>query len=115
MDGAGNLSTGCTGPVQVTVFTPPAAPVIGAVAPSPLLETDIPLVQGTAEAGSQIRLYIDNACVTSAVGSDSESVFSGAGIPIAPLTPGTYDLFAEAEDAAQHVSNCSSPFTFTVQ
>ena len=93
----------------------PAAPVINAVLPAPLLETDPPLVTGTAEAGSLVRLYSSSDCTSGFAGSGPESLFSGAGIAIASRPAGTYDLYAEAVDDALNVSACSATFTFVVQ
>ena len=115
VDDAGNVGA-CSGGVDVTIDTAtPAAPVINAVLPAPLLETDPPLVTGTAEAGSLVRLYSSSDCTSGFAGSGPESLFSGAGIAIASRPAGTYDLYAEAVDDALNVSACSATFTFVVQ
>ncbi len=110
-DGAGNVGD-CSDPFAFEVdTTAPDAPMIDPIPDGP--DQD-PLAKGTAEPGSTVTVYLSSNCTGPAVGSVTAGVFSGAGIALGPLTPETYSVSAEAEDAAGNVSDCSAPETFTV-
>ena len=62
VDAAGNVSA-CSSSVSVTVDTgAPAAPVGLSVLPGAVSADATPILQGTAEAGSTVQVFVDAAC-----------------------------------------------------
>ncbi len=110
-DGAGNIGD-CSDPFAFEVDT--TAPDAPEVEPIPDGPDQDPLATGTAEPGSTVTVYLSSNCTGPAVGSVTAGAFGAAGIALGPLTPETYSVSAEAEDAAGNVSDCSTPRTFTV-
>ena len=109
----GALTTSQSFAIQVTDVddTAPAAPVVTTPADGSLTADASPAVTGTAEAGSTIRVYLNNVlhATTTATGAGTWSAtISG------PLTDGDYTVRATATDAAGNASPNSSPNTFTV-
>ncbi len=115
-DSALNVS-GCAGPELVTVDTVrPAAPTGLSVLPGAVTSDPTPALQGTtAEVGSTIEVFVDNACTGAVRGSGSRSLFLGAGITIAPaLLEDSYSLYARALDGAGNDGFCSAAEPVTI-
>lgn len=121
-DAAGNVSLP-TAPFALTVdATAPGVPAIVTVednvgtittpvANGGFTDDTLPLIRGTAEAGSTVTIFATDQQIGTAV-------VDGAGnwsfTPLAPLPEGTWVLTVSAADAAGNVSPLSSPFTLTV-
>jgi hypothetical protein len=74
-----------------------------------------PDIQGTADAGTLIRLYFTADCSGVPVGSGSQSAFSAGGITVFLPVPenSTTNIRATAGDDALNISGCSAPFAYT--
>ncbi|HVL33873.1 MAG TPA: Ig-like domain-containing protein, partial [Actinomycetota bacterium] len=109
LDAAGNIS-GCstTSTTYVHDNSAPAAPILsGTDPPSPSASVTQPLITGTAEAASTVRLYTNAAC-TIAAGATGQAAHDGT-FTVAASVPenSTRTFYATATDAAGNVSNCS--------
>jgi len=97
------------GGAVVFVDGPPPAPAL--TAPAALVNTTMPTLAGTAEAGSTVTVMLDGAAIgtvkTDAVGTWSLTLTS-------PLEQGPYTATATATDAAGNTSPASAPRGFTV-
>jgi len=69
-----------------------------------------PIITGTAEAGSTIKLFEGGTLLGSAL-ADSNGAFS---ITTTTLSDGNYSLTATATDAAGNISDSSSPLNITI-
>lgn len=91
--------------------TPPGAPVVSvAENSSGYVAGATPVITGSAEVGSTVKLYIGSTVVGSAV----VSATGNWSIATSPLADGNYALFATATDAAGNVSASSSTVKFSV-
>jgi gliding motility-associated-like protein len=89
----------------------PAAPVVSAPAEGALLSNSKPTLNGTAEAGSTVDLYIGTAKIgTVTAASNGKWSFT----PGTALAEGEQQLTAKATDAAGNSSNASSIREFTI-
>jgi hypothetical protein len=114
-DAVGNASA-CspdTAP-YVADATAPAAPSGLSVTPASPGASTTPVVKGTAEAGSTVKLYADAACAGSpaATGTSSE-LGAGLGVTVSPGS--TTSFTATATDEAGNTSACSTAVTYTQQ
>ena len=95
-------------PVLVATATVPEPPVLTGTTPgSPSATWTTPSIEGTAEAGSTVRLYTNADCSVgvAATGTASEGTFSiGVSVP----TNSTTTFRATAADAVGNVSPCSA-------
>src|SRR5262249_53056621 len=72
-----------------------------------------PFVNGTAEAGSTVAIYTTSACTGSPVATGSAAAFGSPGLQVSALPSDQSTTFhATAEDAAGHISDCSSGLTY---
>jgi hypothetical protein len=93
-------------------YAPPAAPVLsGTNPPSPANATQV-LVQGTAAAGSTVRIYPDADCSGPPYPSGSAATFAAPGIAIQVPDDSTTTLSANATDASDSVSPCSASIAY---
>ncbi len=108
-DAAGNVSL-CSDPLTVIVDTvAPAAPTGLSVQPAALTNDRTPALQGTAESGSQVQVFVDSACAGSPDATGTAAQFAGAGIAVdSPLSEGDHQLRAWAVDDAGNVGGCSA-------
>ncbi len=111
VDDAGNVSPAST-PSTFTIDTiPPVAPAFTAPASGAFLATGTPMLEGTAEAGSQVIVREGSVTVCTA-STNAGSQWTCA--PSSALAEGAHSVTATARDAAGHESAASSPLTFTV-
>lgn len=119
-DKAGNTSDPAS--VLSPDNTAPAAPAIASVyddAPNIVgniqngksTNDTTPTLRGSAEPGSTITIYANNAVIGTVKADDSGN---WAYTPTTPLTNGTYAIHTTATDAAGNTSVSSPSFTFTV-
>ncbi len=110
-DRAGNGSAPSL-PVSFVVDTvAPAAPIIVEPARAAVVATDTPMLSGTAEAGSTVRLVVDGLLV-GVVTADAMGQWSLVLTSSQRLTEGAHTATAVATDAAGNVSvEASQPFT----
>ena len=111
-DGAGNVS-GCSGAlVYVEDSTPPAAPELVATLPASGSDDNAPLVRGSAEDDSVVRLYAGTDCSGAAVATGTAAELAGAGLPVSVAENSTTTFRATATDAAGNTSECSAPLVY---
>ena len=96
------------GSLSVTIDTVPAGPptVISTVPGSPGMSS-APLVKGTSEAGSTVRLYTDSACTSPAV-LGSAATFAATGISVPVALNSTTRFFGTAVDLAGNAASACS-------
>jgi subtilisin family serine protease len=115
-DAATNTSA-CSAPIaysQVAVDeTPPAAPLLLSTSPASPAADGHPHVLGSAEGGSEVRIFADAACTGNAVGSGSAAVLGVGGIEVSLAAESTTQLAATATDLGGNTSPCSAPITYT--
>ncbi len=106
-DGAGNASACSTSSLTyVHDSTAPAPVVLTSVTPSSPSTT--PVVTGTAEAGSTVRLYATAGCTGTPAGTGTAAAFAAPGITATVVLGSTTTFRATATDAAGNTSACSS-------
>ncbi|WP_162619508.1 Ig-like domain-containing protein [Salinicola peritrichatus] len=123
-DAAGNVSTSANVTVDgdLNDVTPPAAPTIefavddvapqtGNLADGDSTNDTLPVLQGTAEAGSTVDISLNGALLDS-VTADGQGNWSYT--LMTELTAGDAVFTATATDANDNTSNTSDPFTLTV-
>jgi hypothetical protein len=85
----------------------PVAPRIVAILPKSPANNNSPRVQGSAEAGSTVRIY-RRECEGSPMKTGSAAKLASPGLTVAIPDNSTTRLVANATDAAGHVSPCSA-------
>lgn len=90
----------------------PAAPSLIATVPGSPANDNGPEVRGTAEAGSQVRLYAGADCSGAAVVAGSADEFASPGLTASVGDDSSTDFRATATDAAGNVSVCSAALTY---
>jgi len=107
-DVAGNVSGCSTSTVSYEEdSTSPAAPTGLATTPSSPANNNSPNVTGSAEAGSTVKLYTNNTCSSSVVGSGTVTG-GNFSIGVTVSNDSSTDFYATATDAAGNTSSCSS-------
>ena len=110
-DPAGNTSVASSAIVFKIDVTAPAVPTL--TGPSGTTTNNKPVLSGTAEANSTVKLYNSTSATpiaTVTAGTDGKWTYT----PTTALADGSYSLTAKATDAAGNVSGVSSVLTFTV-
>ncbi|MFO0748245.1 MAG: Ig-like domain-containing protein [Myxococcota bacterium] len=113
-DKAGNTSD-CSLPIAyIHDSTPPDAPVLtGTTPPSPTNTNLNPVVNGSAEAGSTVRLYLNGSCSDPSVGAPATAAADQSFAIAATVTANSSTtFFAKAIDAAGNASACSNGVTY---
>ncbi len=111
-DNAGNSATS---PIRtITVDTvPPAAPIITSPADGITTLEDKPLISGTAEVGSTVRVFEGATLIGTSATVPASGAWSVA--PTSSLSAGSHTLTAKATDSAGNISPASSGITITIQ
>ena len=111
VDAAGNPS-GCSGGfTYVHDDIAPAAPAItSSTPPSPSRSSTTPTLNGTAEAGATVHIYV-GSCSTSSVASGTATGGAFA-IGVSVSANSTTTFVADATDAAGNRGACSGGFTY---
>ena len=105
-------SSPCSQPLTyIEDSTPPVAPTGLGLSPGALANLNIPLVLGTAEAGSTVTLYTTSDCSGATAAFGSASTFS-VGLLVNVADNSTTTFYATATDAAGNTSPCSSAVTY---
>jgi len=108
-DAAGNESPcSASGLTYVEDSTPPAAPVLSDSDPDSPANDNAPRMEGTAEAGSTVRLYTNPMCTGASVVAGSAAAFASPGLTVAVADNSSTTFYATATDAAGNVSACSA-------
>ena len=88
-----------------------ATPTVTGTTPVSPAASPTPNVHGTAEAGSTVTIYGNSACTGPALGSGTAAAFAGAGIPATVALGSTTTFYAQASNANQFDSACSTTST----
>ena len=108
-DAASNVSTCSTTSVTyVEDSAAPAAPTFNGTVPLSPANNNSPLIVGSAEAGSTVKLYTDSACTSAVAGTASAATFSSPGIGLSVADDTTNAYWSTASDAAGNSSACST-------
>ena len=108
-DAAGNVSACSTSTLTyVQDSAAPAMAVLTGVSPASPSTSTSPVVRGTAEAGSTVKLYTTATCTGSPVATGAAAVFASPGIATTVVLGSTTTFRATATDAAGNTSACSS-------
>lgn len=111
-DAAGNTSAvSNTNSFTIQDITAPAAPVVSQPANGQAINDNTPLIKGSAEAGSTVKVYINNTLKGSVL---SNQAGAWAFTQAAALADGTYTVHATATDPSNNVSPASAQNTFKV-
>jgi len=95
--------------------TAPAQVTFSGVSPTSPGTSTTPVVKGTAEAGSTVKLYKTSDCSGTPTASGTAAAFASPGITV-PVTAGATTVFrATATDASGNTSACSSSSVTYVQ
>ncbi len=111
IDAAGNEGTIVSRSFTVDTRAP-AAPQITATVPRSPANDNAPEVQGSAEAGSTVKLYETPGCMGVSIGRGSATRFASRGITVPVLDNTTTRFRASATDAAGNTSPCSTARTY---
>ena len=88
-----------------------ATPTVTATTPASPSTSTTPKVQGTAEAGSTVRLYSNSTCTSGRLGIGTADEFAADGITATvSAASATTTIYAKAEKAGQNDSACSTTF-----
>jgi hypothetical protein len=111
-DAAGNVSPCSNGITYVHNNIGSSIPIItGSTPPSPSNSSTTPIINGTADNGSTVRLFTTSNCTGTQAGSAAVSNGTFA-IQVTVGANTTTTFYANAIDAATNVSGCSSGFTY---
>jgi hypothetical protein len=106
-DAAGNVSACSQGVSYVHDSATPAAPVLTGFSPASPSNNLNPVLSGTAEAGSTVRIFSGTACAGTVLATVTATT-SGTFSSTRPVTANTTTAFtATSTDAAGNVSACS--------
>jgi hypothetical protein len=94
-----------------TDYTPPARPVLLRPAAAALLNSPTPELSGTAEPGSEVRIFANGTQIGSA---SVDASGNWTTLPSSGLKTDTYQLTLEVWDAAGNVNREFSPTSFRV-
>jgi hypothetical protein len=104
---SGETASACSTTSVSYTHTLPAAPSLTSVSPASPNPSTSPVVKGTAEAGSTVRLYPNTSCTGTPV-TGTAAAFASPGLT-ATVTVGTTTTFkATVTDASGNTSACSS-------
>jgi hypothetical protein len=88
--------------------TAPGLVTLTSITPTSPNPSTSPVVKGTAEGGSTVRLYTTSGCTGTPAATGTAAAFAGAGLTVAVAAGSTTTFKATATDAAGNTSNCSS-------
>ena len=112
-NGGGDNGGGDTTPpsaVTDLLITDDVGPYQGAITSGSITDDNTPVLSGTAEAGSTVRIYDGSTLLGSAVvGADGKWTFTSPA-----LADGSHSLTVTVTDAAGNTSSASDPINFTV-
>ena len=88
-------------------------PSLTATDPSSPANSNAPRVQGIAEAGSQVQLFGNSACVGAPIGVGSAAELAGAGIQVPAPDNFNSDFHGKIVDVAGNTSACGAGLAYT--
>ncbi|HEX9696471.1 MAG TPA: hypothetical protein VGB64_09200, partial [Actinomycetota bacterium] len=107
--------SGTGAPLNVTAtfrdIVPPVAPAITGIAPGSPANNNAPVLSGTSEAGTTVKIFSQNNCAGSFVAGVTNVQFAG-GVTVSVADNTTTSFSAHATDGAGNVSDCSAAVTY---
>ncbi|HYN68784.1 MAG TPA: PxKF domain-containing protein, partial [Candidatus Eisenbacteria bacterium] len=91
----------------------PAAPSITSSSPASPANDNSPVLIGSAEPGSTVKIYTSSTCTTGLQVSGSAAAFASPGLTVTVADNSSTTFYATATDAAGNTSLCSSGFTYS--
>ena len=92
----------------------PSTPTLSSTSPASPSNQDTPLLLGSAEAGSQIKIYTTFDCSGIPAGTGTAAELGSTGVPAHATPDATTSFYATATDAEGDTSDCSTPgLTYT--
>ena len=110
-DPAGNASA-CSDPVVYVEDSTALAPTLTGTSPASPSNDPLPKVQGAAEVGSTVDLYVTSSCTGTIASTGTAAQLAGSGIQIEATREGATSISARITDAADNVSVCSTPISY---
>lgn len=107
-DAAGNWSVNGQASILLDLV-PPTVPVLHNVAPISPANENMPLILGTAEMGSLVKVYGDAGCSGAILSQGTAEELSTQGLVVPVMDDSINEWFATATDAVGNVSACSQP------
>lgn len=99
--------------VQTGDVVPPAAPHLTGTTPASPSRVGVPLILGSAEAGSTVRLYAGPVCAGAPIAGGSAAELASPGLTVDVAEGATASFSATATDPAGNTSACSAPIAYT--
>ena len=87
--------------------TPPALVTMIGVAPASPNASTTPAVKGTADAGSTVKVYTNEACTGAPAATGTAAAFASPGLTATVAVGSTTTFHATATDVAGNTSGCS--------
>ncbi|HEX2232245.1 MAG TPA: hypothetical protein VHG69_02655, partial [Thermoleophilaceae bacterium] len=93
---------------RVEALGSPAAPTLTATSPASPSSANNPRVQGTAVAGSTVRLYTNATCTSAVAATGTAAQLASPGLTVAVPSDSTTTFWATATDGSGNASGCST-------
>lgn len=106
-------TSACSTPISYTEDSHAAPPQLVSTDPASPGVSGTPLILGTAEAGSVVKIYAGPACAGSPVATGSAAALASPGIPVQVAEGVTAVFAATATDPSANTSACSTPISYT--
>ena len=97
-----------SGYLHIEDSVPPAAPVLGALAPGSPANANTPSVIGSAEPESTVRLYASGDCSGTPLAEGAAAQFGAPGLSVSVTDNSVTNVRATATDRAGNVSPCTT-------
>ncbi len=110
-DPAGNASE-CSDQVVYVEDSTALAPTLTGTSPASPSNDPLPKVQGAAEVGSTVDLYVTSGCTGTIASTGTAAQLAGPGIQIEATREGATSISAKITDAAGNLSVCSTPISY---
>jgi subtilisin-like proprotein convertase family protein len=107
-DTVGNGSPCSSGVSYTNDSAPPAPPSALSVSPTSPGSSTIPVVTGTAEDGSTVKIYPTASCTGPAAATGTAAAFGSSGLPVIVAAGSATAFRATATDALGNTSVCST-------
>lgn len=93
--------------------TPPPTPTLSATSPASPSKNNQPRLIGSAQRGTEVKVYDNATCSGSPVAEGSAAQLAKAGIAVTVEDTSTTEFSVRATDLAPHTSACSASISYT--
>ncbi len=115
IDAAGNVDPDPATRTVTIDTVAPDPPNLAATSPASPSADASPELLGSAEAGSQVRIYTTSGCSGAALATGTAAELAAPGITVAATANATTTFYATATDVAGNPSSCSAGIVYTQQ